>query len=100
MACSEKENSPRVDRDCTKARNLNAPISIENLILKEMHFSLEDSDMHEMSVRTDPTNENLTHVKRKIRILNHPKNLIEVLHARLMIAQGLTGNNLTTGTNQ
>ena len=38
--------------------------------------------------------------KRKIRILDHPKNLIEVLRARLAIGQGLTCNNITTGPNQ
>ena len=37
---------------------------------------------------------------KKILILDHPKNLIGVLRARLAIAQGLTGNNITTGPNQ
>ena len=32
--------------------------------------------------------------------MDHPKNLIEVLRARLTIGQGLTGNNITTGPNQ
>ena len=32
--------------------------------------------------------------------LDHPKNLIEFLRARLAIAQGLTGYNITTGPNQ
>ena len=32
--------------------------------------------------------------------MDHQKNLIEVLRARLTIAQGLTGNNITTGPNQ
>ena len=32
--------------------------------------------------------------------MDHPKNHIEVLHARLAISQGLTGNNITTGPNQ
>ena len=56
--------------------------------------------MPKLSVRTDITNEDLTCIKRKIRILNHPKNLIEVLRARLTIAQGLTRNNITTGPDQ
>ena len=55
--------------------------------------------MRELSVCTDPTNEDLTRVKQKIRILDHPKNLVEFLCARLVISQGLTGNNITTGTN-
>ena len=55
--------------------------------------------MRELSVHTYPTNEDSTRVKRKIRILDHPKKLIEVLHARIAIAQGLTGNNIKTGPN-
>ena len=64
-----------------------------------MPLSLEDGDMRKLSVRKDPTNEDSTCVKRKIRILDHPKNLIEVLRASLAISQGLTGNNITTGPN-
>ena len=56
--------------------------------------------MRELSVRTYPTNEDSTCVKQKTRILDHPKNHIEVLHARLAISQGLTGNNITTRPNQ
>ena len=51
-------------------------------------------------VCTDPTNEDSTRVKQKIRILDHPKNLLDVPCARLKIDQGLTGNNITMGPNQ
>ena len=61
-------------------------------MVKELPSSIEDGDMHKLSVRTDPTNEDSTRIKRKIRVLDHQKNLIEVLRARLAIAQGLTGN--------
>ena len=63
-------------------------------------MSLDDGDMRKLSVRTDPTNEDSTCVKQKIRILDHPKNLLEVLRASFVIAQGLTGNNIKTETNQ
>ena len=55
-------------------------------MVKERPVSLDNGDMHEFSVHTDPTNEVLTHVKRGIRILEHPKNLLEVLCTRLAIA--------------
>ena len=61
---------------------------------------LEDGAIRELSVLTDPENEDSTRIKQKIRILDHPKNLIEVLHSRLAIAQGLNGNKTTTGPNQ
>ena len=73
---------------------------MEDLMVKELPLSLEDSDMRELSVHTDPTNEDSTRIKQKIRILDHPKNLLEFLRARLAIAQGLTGNNITTEPNQ
>ena len=56
--------------------------------------------MRELSVLNDPANEDSTKIKQKICILDHPKNLIEVLRARLAIGQGITGNNITTGPSQ
>ena len=68
-------------------------------MVKELPSSIEDSDIRELSVITDPANEDSTCIKRKTHILDHPKNLIEVLYARLAIAQGLTWENITTGPN-
>ena len=64
-------------------------------MVKEMSLSLEDGDMRKLSVGIDPTNEDLTRIKKKIRIQDHPKNIIEVLHSRLTNAQVLTGDNIT-----
>ena len=69
-------------------------------MVKEVPLSLEDGDICELSVLIDPANEDSTPIKLKIRILDHPKNLIEVLSARLAIAQGLNGKNITTWANQ
>ena len=101
MACGEQVKSTQLNRDWTKARKgITAPISIKDLMEKEVQLPLQDSAIHELWVLTDPSYEDSTHIKRKIRILDHPKNLIDVLCARLVIAQGLTGNNITTGPNQ
>ena len=67
---------------------------------KEVQSYLQYGAICELSVLADPANEHSTKIKRKIRILDHPKNLIEVLRARLAISKGLTGNNITTGPNQ
>ena len=56
--------------------------------------------MCKLSVQTDPTNEDPTRVKQKTRILDYLKNLLEVLRARLAIAQVLTRNNITTEPDQ
>ena len=96
MARSEKDKSTHVNCDWKKARKVNSPISLKDLMVKELTSSLEDGDIRKLSVLTDPTNEDSTRIKRKIRILDHAKNLLDVLHARLVIAQGLTGNNITT----
>ena len=66
------------------------PISLEDLMEKEVQSSTQDGAICELSVLADPTNEQSTKSKRKIRILDHPKNLIKVLRARLAIKKGLT----------
>ena len=99
-ACSEQVKSTRVNRDWTNSRNVTAPTILEDLMEKEVQSSLEEGAISELSVLTDPANEDSTRIKQKIRILDHPKNLIEVLRARLAIGQDLTGNNITTGPNQ
>ena len=66
---------------------------------KEVQSSTQDGAIRELSVLADPTNEQSTMIKRKIRILDHPKNLIKVLHARLAIEKRITGNAITTGPN-
>ena len=69
-------------------------------MLKEVQSSLEDGAICELPVLTDPSNKDSTSIKQNIRILDHPKYLIEVLCARIAISQGLTGNNITTGPNR
>ena len=99
--CSEQGKSTRPSRDGPKKRSgTSAPISLEDLMGKEVQSSTQDGAIRELPVLADPTNEHSTKMKRKIRILDHPKNLIEVLCARLAIEKGLTGNAITTGPNQ
>ena len=101
MARGEQGKSTRLNRDWTKARKgITALISLEVLMEKEVQLSLQDGAICELSVLADPSNEDSTPINQKIRILDHPKNLIGVLRARLAIAHGLTGNNITTGPNQ
>ena len=100
MARGEQVKSTQVNCDCTKARKVTATISLEDLMEKEVQSSLEDRAMRELSVLADPANEDLTKIKRKIQILDHPKNPIEVLCTRLAIGQGITGSNITMGPSQ
>ena len=100
MARGEQGKYTQVNHDWTKVRKVNSPISLEDLIEKEVKLFLEDGAMRELSVLPDPANEDSTEIKQNIRILDHPKNLIKVLCARLAIGQGITGNNITTGPSQ
>ena len=59
---------------------------------KEVQSSLEYGTIRKLSVLADLANEDSTCIKQKISILDHPKNLIEVLRARLTIDQVLTDN--------
>ena len=101
MTRSEQGKSIKLNRDWTKkSSGIAAPISLEDLMEKEVQSSTQDGAIRELSVLADPTNEQFTKIKRKILILDHPKNLIKVLRARLAIEKGLTHKNITTGPNQ
>ena len=98
---SEQAKCARPSRDALKKRSsTSAPISLEDLMDKEVMSSSQDGAIRELSVLSDPSNEQSTKIKQKIRILDHPKNLIEVLRARLAIEKGLIGNAITTGPNK
>ena len=100
MTCGEQDKSTRVNHYLTKAIKITAPISLKDLMEKEVQFFPEDGAMRELSLLADPKNEDSTKIKRKIRILDHPKNLIEVLCTRLAIEKSITGNNISTGPSQ
>ena len=101
MARSEQGKSALLSRDCTnKKAGTSAPISLEDLMEKEVQSSTQDGAIRELSVLADPTKKQSTKIKRKIRILDHPKNLIEVLCTRIAIEKVITGNAITTGPNQ
>ena len=86
MARSEQGNSTQLNRDWTKKRSgIAAPISLEDLMDKEVQSSTQDGAICELPFLADPTNEKSIKIKWKIHILDHPKNLIEVLRARLAI---------------
>ena len=73
MARSEQGKSARLSRDWTKKRSGTlAPISLEDLMEKEVQSSTQDGAICELSVLADPTNEQSTKIKWKIRILDHP----------------------------
>ena len=101
LARIEQGKSARLSRDWTKKKaGTSALISLEDLMEKEVQSSTQDGAIRELSFLADPTNKQSTKIKCKIRILGHPKNLIEVLRARLAIEKGITGNAITTGPNK
>ena len=83
---SEQAKSARSSHDALKKRSsTSAPISLEDLMDKEVLSSSQDSAVCELSVLSDPSNEQSTNIKQKIHMLDHPNNLIEVLRAQLAI---------------
>ena len=98
---SEQAKSAQPSCEALKKRSsTSAPISLEDLMDKEVLSSSQDGAMRELLVLVEPSNENSTKIKRMICILDHPKNLIEVLRARLAIEKVLIGNAITTGPNK
>ena len=98
---SEQVKSSQPSCEVLKRRSgTSAPISHEDLMEKEVQSSSQDGAIRELSVLSDPSNKHSTKIKRKIRILDNPKNLIKVLRARLATEKGLIGNTITTGPNK
>ena len=57
MARGEQGKSTRLDRYWTKKRSgIAAPISLEDLMEKELQSSTQDGAIRELSVLADPTN--------------------------------------------
>ena len=67
---------------------------------KEVMLSSQDGNIRDLSVLSDPSNEQITKIKQKIRMLDHPKNLIGVLRARPAIEKSLIGNAITKRPNK
>ena len=79
---SEQAKSSRSSRGEPKKRSSTiAPISLEDLMDKEVLSSSQDGDIRDLSVLSDPFIEKSTKIKQIIRMLDHPNNLIEVLRA-------------------
>ena len=97
---SEQAKSSQSSRgEAKKHTSTIAPISLEDLMDKEVLSSSQDGEIRELSVLSDTSNEKSTKINQRIRILEHPKNLIKVLWAQLAIEKGLVGNAITTGPN-
>ena len=98
---SEQAKFSKSSRDVPKKRSSTlTPISLEDLMDKEVLSSSQDGNIRGLSVLSDPSNEKSTKIKHRIRMLDYPKNLIEVLRDRLAIEKGLIGNAITTGPNK
>ena len=76
----EQAKSSQSSRVAPKKRSSTlAPISIEDLMDKEVLSSSHEGDIRDLSVLSDPSNEKSTKIKQRICMLDHPKNLIKVL---------------------
>ena len=98
---SEQAKSSRSIHDAPKKQSSTlAPISLEDLMDKEALSSSQEGNIRDLSVLSNPSNKKSTNNKQRICMLDHPKNLIEVLWARLSIEKVLIGNATTTGRNK
>ena len=61
---SEQSKSSRSSRDALKKRSsTSAPISLEDLMDKEVLSSSQDGDIRDLSVLSDPSNKQITNIK-------------------------------------
>ena len=95
---SRKEKSGRTPNDWQKGRVV--PISIKDVLEKRESVNKDSEEMRELTIRTDPTDENSLRIKRRIKVLDNPTRVLDVLKAREAIKEGLVGNHITQGPNQ
>ena len=99
MTSKQVTFSGSIHGEAKKVPRAIAPISLEDMMDKEVLSSSKDGKIRELSVLSDPSNDNSTKIKQRIKILTHPKNLMKVLRARVAIEKGLIGNAINNGPN-
>ena len=106
MKHSKKEKAPRSQNGFSKGRNFDdvklirkGPIMIEDILADSVKHAKDDTTIREISIRTNPTDASSPIIKRRFKPLDNPKTVLEVLRGLLLIKEGVTGNNVTTGPN-
>ena len=94
--------TPRTHKGFSKGKNGDmvsylGPITIEEILADAPQFSKYDTTIREMTLRTEPTNENSPVIKQKFKPLDNPTRVLEVLQGLAVIKAGVIGNNVTTG---
>ena len=79
---------------------LTAPITLEDLNRKETPVGKDDLTVRMITIRLVPTDDDSATIKRNLRVLDNPDNVLQVLTHRKAIEEALRGNNITTGPNQ
>ena len=80
---------------------LTAPITLEDLNRKETPVGKDDLTVRMITIRLIvPTDDDSATIKRNLRVLDNPDNVLQVLNHRKAIEEALRGNNITTGPNQ
>ena len=79
---------------------LTAPITLEDLKRKEAPVGKDDLTVRMITIRLVPTDDDYATIKRNLRVLDNPDNVLQVLNHRKAIEEALRGNNITTGPNQ
>jgi hypothetical protein len=98
MKHSRKKKKPNgFSKGRSNDRKRQGPIMIEEILDGAPTFSKYDLTIREITMRTDPTNESSPVTQRKLKQLDNPSNVLDVLQAVLLIKEGVVGNNVTTG---
>ena len=73
MRSEQAKSSQSIRGEAKKHLSTIAPISLEELMDKEMLSSSQDGEIRELSLLSDPSNDKSTKIKQRIKILAHPK---------------------------
>ena len=88
------------DKKRTPRKVVPAPVTLEDIQRKDSPVDKDDTNVRMITIRVDPTDVDSATIKRNLKVLNNPENVLEVLKHRKSLEEALKGNDITQGPNQ
>ena len=82
------------------SNSANAPVTLSDLKRKETPIDKHELTVRQITIRLVPNDVDSPTIRRNMRVLDNPENILQVLNHRRAIEEALRGNNITTGPNQ
>ena len=75
-------------------------MTLADIRLKEAPIDKDDTTVRTVSIRLTPADADSITIRRNLKVLDNPSNILDVLKHRKAVEEALQGNDITTGPNQ